>query len=105
MAEKLTYEELEILRIQTLEALGYDVQTRTSSIEALELFKAQRDRFDLVITDMTMPNMTGEDLAQALMPIKPSIPIILCTGFSAKIDDRKASAMGIRAFVLKPIVI
>ena len=105
MAEKLTYEELEILRIQTLEALGYDVQTRTSSIEALELFKAQRDRFDLVITDMTMPNMTGEDLSKALMRINPSIPIILCTGFSAKIDDRKASAMGIRAFVLKPIVI
>ncbi len=90
---------------QTLETLGYDVQTRTSSIEALELFKAQQDRFDLVITDMTMPNMTGEDLAQELMRIKPSIPIILCTGFSAKIDDRKASAMGIRAFVLKPMVL
>ena len=90
---------------QTLETLGYDVQTRTSSIEALELFKTQRDRFDLVITDMTMPNMTGEDLAQELMRIKPSIPIILCTGFSTKIDDRKAGAMGIRAFVLKPMVI
>ena len=90
---------------QTLETLGYDVQTRTSSIEALELFKAQQDRFHLVITDMTMPNMTGEDLAQELMRIKPSIPIILCTGFSAKIDDRKASAMGIRAFVLKPMVL
>ena len=90
---------------QTLESLGYDVQTRTSSIEALELFKAQQDRFHLVITDMTMPNMTGEELAQELMHIKPSIPIILCTGFSAKIDDRKASAMGIRAFVLKPMVL
>ena len=90
---------------QTLETLGYDVQTRTSSIEALELFKSQRDRFDLVITDMTMPNMTGEDLAQELMRIKPGIPIILCTGFSSKIDERKASAMGIRAFVLKPVVI
>ncbi len=89
---------------QTLESLGYDVDIRTGSIEALELFKAQTDRFDLVITDMTMPHMTGEDLAQELMRIKPNIPIILCTGFSAKIDDRKAMAMGIRAFVLKPIV-
>jgi PAS domain S-box-containing protein len=89
---------------QTLESLGYDVEIRTGSIEALKLFKNQPDRFDLVITDMTMPNMTGEDLAQELMRIKPNIPIILCTGFSAKIDDQKASAMGIRAFVLKPIV-
>jgi CheY-like chemotaxis protein len=87
-----------------LESLGYNVETRTSSIEALELFKNQPDRFDLVITDMTMPNMTGEDLAQELMCTKPNIPIILCTGFSAKIDEQKASAMGIRAFVLKPIV-
>jgi CheY-like chemotaxis protein len=89
---------------QTLESLGYDVDIRTGSIEALELFKNKPDRFDLVITDMTMPHMTGEDLAQELMRIKPNIPIILCTGFSAKIDDRKASAMGVRAFVLKPIV-
>ena len=89
---------------QIFESLGYDVTTRTSSIEALELFKNQPDRFDLVITDMTMPNMTGEDLAQELIRIKPNIPIILCTGFSAKIDDQKASAVGIRALVLKPIV-
>jgi CheY-like chemotaxis protein len=89
---------------QILESLGYDVITRTSSIEALELFKAQPDRFELVITDMTMPNMTGDDLAQELMHIKPNIPIILCTGFSATIDEQKARAMGIRAFVLKPIV-
>jgi len=89
---------------QFLEALGYSVETRTSSIEALELFKNQPDRFDLVITDMTMPHMTGEDLAQELMCLKPNIPIILCTGFSANINDQKACAMGIRAFVLKPIV-
>ncbi len=62
------------------------------------------DRFDLVITDMTMPNMTGEDLAQELMRVKPNIPIILCTGFSGKIDDQKAMALGIRQFVMKPIV-
>ena len=87
---------------QALESLGYDVEARTSSIEALELFKTQHDRFDLVITDMTMPHMTGEDLAQELMRTKSKIPIILCTGFSTKIDDQKARATGIRAFVSKP---
>jgi CheY-like chemotaxis protein len=90
---------------QTLESLGYDVTTRTSSIEALELFKARPDRFDLVITDMTMPNMTGENLAAELMRIKPATPVILCTGFSTKIDNKKAMAMGIRAFISKPVLI
>ena len=88
---------------QALESLGYSVVAKTSAIEALELFKAQKDRFDLVITDMTMPQMTGENLAKELMKIKPDIPVILCTGFSTKIDGKKAMAMGIRAFVLKPI--
>jgi len=89
---------------QILESLGYEVTARTSSIEALELFKTQPDRFDLVITDMTMPHMTGDDLTRELMRVKPGLPVILCTGFSAKIDDKKALAMGIRAFVFKPVV-
>ena len=89
---------------QILESLGYDVVIRNSSIEALELFKAQPDRFDLVITDMTMPHMTGDDLAGKLIQIKPEIPVILCTGYSAKINEQLAMAMGIRAFVLKPFV-
>ena len=80
------------------------VVTRTSSIEALELFKAQKDKFDLVITDMTMPQMTGEKLAKALIRLRPDIPVILCTGFSTKIDEKKAMAMGIRAFVSKPVL-
>ena len=87
-----------------LESLGYDVVTRTSSIEALELFKAQSDKFDLVITDLTMPKMTGDELVVELLRIKPDIPIILCTGFSAMIDEDKVKAMGMRAFVLKPIL-
>ncbi|MES0446525.1 MAG: PAS domain S-box protein [Desulfobacterales bacterium] len=89
---------------QILESLGYYVETRTSSIEALELFKAQSERFDLVITDMTMPHLTGDGLAKELIRIKSDIPVILCTGFSATIDDQKAMAMGIRAFAFKPIV-
>jgi CheY-like chemotaxis protein/two-component sensor histidine kinase len=87
-----------------LESLGYDVVTRTSSIEALELFKARSDHFDLVITDMTMPNMTGENLAKEFIKIEPDIPVILCTGFSAGINEDKARTMGIQALVYKPIL-
>lgn len=87
-----------------LEHLGYSVECRTSSIEALELFRAQPHNFDLVITDMTMPNLTGEKLAAELMTVRPDIPIILCTGFSEQITEEKAQKMGIRKFVLKPIV-
>lgn len=87
-----------------LESLGYTVVTRTSPIEALEAFKAQPDKFDLVITDMTMPKMTGDKLAKELMAIRPDIPIILCTGFSELINEEKAKAMGIRRLVMKPIV-
>ena len=89
---------------QTLESLGYDVVVRNSSIEALELFKEKKDHFDLVITDMTMPHMTGEKLAENLMQIRPDIPVILCTGFSFMIDEQKALDMGIRAFISKPIL-
>jgi CheY-like chemotaxis protein len=89
---------------QMLERLGYDVTDRTSSIEALEAFKANPDKFDLVITDMTMPNMTGVQLSQKLLEIKPGVPIIICTGFSEKISEDKAKAMGIRGYVMKPVV-
>jgi PAS domain S-box-containing protein len=88
---------------QILEALGYHVVTRSSSIEALELFKIQKDRFDIVITDMTMPQMTGEKLAEELMKIRFDIPVILCTGFSSRIDEQEALNKGIRAFISKPI--
>jgi nitrogen-specific signal transduction histidine kinase/CheY-like chemotaxis protein len=87
-----------------LESLGYKITTRTSSIEALELFKAKADSFDLVITDMTMPNMAGDNLANELLHIKPEIPIILCTGYSARINREQAMAMGIRAFLSKPVL-
>ena len=87
-----------------LERLGYQVTNRTSSIEALEAFKHKPDAFDLIITDQTMPNMTGKDLAKEIMSIRPDIPIILCTGFSEQIDENSAIKMGISAFVMKPIV-
>ena len=89
---------------QIIESLGYQVTTRTSSLEALELFRAKPDGFDLVITDMTMPNMTGDVLAKEIIRIKPDIPVILCTGYSARITQQQADSMGIRAFVSKPVI-
>ena len=89
---------------QMLESLGYKVTARTSSIEALELFKAKAESFDLVITDMTMPNMTGDKLAKELIRIKPEIRVILCTGYSARINQEQALAAGIRAFISKPVL-
>jgi DNA-binding NtrC family response regulator len=84
--------------------LGYQVVTQTNSLKALELFRAQAERFDLVITDMTMPNLTGDKLAQELLRIRPGIPIILCTGFSEHITEAKAKAMGILELAMKPLV-
>ncbi|RLC20331.1 MAG: hybrid sensor histidine kinase/response regulator, partial [Deltaproteobacteria bacterium] len=72
--------------------------------EALELFKAKPEYFDLVITDMSMPHMTGERLSLEIMKIRPDIPIILCTGFSHIISEEKAKGIGIKAFVMKPLV-
>jgi len=87
---------------QRLGMLGYETATMTSSQEALELFRADPDDFALVITDQTMPHMTGEQLAQELLKIRPDIPIIMCTGYSSLIDADKADSMGIRAFLMKP---
>ena len=89
---------------QMLERLGYKVVVKNSSIEALELFTKQPDRFDLVITDMTMPGLRGDRLAKDLMNIRPDIPVILCTGFSEHIAEERAKEMGIREFVMKPFV-
>ena len=86
-----------------LERLGYNVTVRNNSIEALETFQNQPDLFDLVITDQTMPGMTGADIARKMIQIKPDIPIILCTGYSTVISEEKAKSMGIKEFALKPL--
>lgn len=88
-----------------LERLGYNVVTRASSIEALAAFRASPQRFDLVITDQTMPQMTGEQLTQDLRQIRPDIPIILCTGFSHAMNADKAQTLGIDGFLMKPLLI
>jgi CheY-like chemotaxis protein len=89
---------------QILEHFGYQVTSRTSSVEALEAFRAKPNEYDLVITDMTMPNMTGIELTSRLKEIRYDIPVIICTGFSEMIDEDKAEYMGISAYLMKPII-
>jgi len=86
------------------ESLGYDVTTETSSVDALALFNSNPDNFDLVITDMTMPEMTGDKLAHEILQTRPDIPIIICTGYSARITKEKAENLGISAYIMKPIM-
>jgi PAS domain S-box-containing protein len=85
-----------------LERLGYQVETRQNPIEALNLFRVNSNQFDLVITDMTMPKMTGDQLVQEILKIHPDMPIILNTGFNEKIDEEKAKQIGIRQYIEKP---
>jgi CheY-like chemotaxis protein len=86
-----------------LSTLGYEIIGEKSSTDALRLFHSKPDHFDLVITDMTMPNMTGVDLAREIFKIRPDIPVILCTGFSENISEEKAKNLGIRQLIMKPV--
>jgi signal transduction histidine kinase/CheY-like chemotaxis protein len=88
-----------------LVSLGYDVVACTSAQEALAVFQADADRFALVITDQTMPVMTGVTLTHELRHTRPDIPIILCTGYSHVVNAETAAAQGIDAFLLKPIAL
>ncbi len=82
---------------------GYQITAMTESTEALKLFTANPDHFDLIITDQTMPHLTGKDLIQELKKIRPDIPTILCTGYSSKINEEEAKEQGIDAFFIKPL--
>jgi PAS domain S-box-containing protein len=86
-----------------LERIGYQVVAKASGVEALQTFVQQADRFDLVITDQTMPHLTGAELAIELQRIRPDIPIILCTGFSEAMTPERAKAIGIRELLMKPV--
>jgi nitrogen-specific signal transduction histidine kinase/ActR/RegA family two-component response regulator len=86
-----------------LEKQGYRVTPCINSRTALETFAADPDGFDLIITDLTMPEMTGRDLARRVFEIRPGMPVILCTGFSSLMTEEAASAMGIKGFLLKPV--
>ncbi len=86
-----------------LEKLGYRITVRTSSPDALAAFNVNPTKFDLVISDRGMPNMTGEQLARELILIRPDIPIIICTGFSDENDEQRARDLGVKGFLKKPV--
>jgi two-component system cell cycle sensor histidine kinase/response regulator CckA len=91
------------LNQQRLERLGYGVTGVGDPMEALALFRSEPKSFDLIITDMTMPHLTGDKLAQEILKIRPDVPIILCTGYSDKISEENAREFGIRKYIEKPI--
>ena len=99
-------DEISLVRLAkaTLESLGYDAATTASSTEALALFRNAPDDFDVVVTDQTMPGLTGEKLIEEMRRIRADIPAILCTGFSHTVDAETADALGIDAFCMKPLV-
>jgi two-component system, cell cycle sensor histidine kinase and response regulator CckA len=88
-----------------LQHLGYQVTALMDSQEALTLFSGNPSQFDLVITDQTMPFMTGEDLGKEFMRMRPDIPVILCTGYSDLISSGKAAALGFRGYIMKPFTV
>ena len=91
------------LQKMALEGLGYSVTAKTNSQEAFEIFLESPGAFDLVITDQTMPNLPGTELAEKILQIRPDIPIILCTGYSATVTEKNALKKGIKRYVMKPV--
>ncbi len=96
-------ESLALMERHILERLGYQVVAETDPVKALDLFRSAPHRFDLIITDMTMPGLTGAGLAREALSIRHDIPIILCTGFSETINSDSAQKMGIRKYIEKPL--
>jgi len=98
-------DETQILRLekQILERLGYTAECAENGTDALKIFKANPQGFDILITDMTMPDMTGDVLARQIMEIRPGFPVIICTGFSEKILPEKIHSLGIKGLLMKPV--
>ena len=90
---------------EMLEGLGYLVETRSNPIDAVDAFRMNPDKYDLIITDMTMPKMTGERLAKEIKTIRPDMPIILCTGFSANLSTDTLTEIGINEMLMKPVTL
>ncbi|MCK5404000.1 MAG: response regulator, partial [Desulfobulbaceae bacterium] len=86
-----------------LESIGFEVTALTDSAQALEVFREDPNRFDIVVTDQTMPQMTGFELAQELFHVRPDLPVIMITGHSEIVDSERAKSIGIREFLLKPL--
>jgi two-component system cell cycle sensor histidine kinase/response regulator CckA len=99
-------DELTIVDIaqNMLQRLGYTTVTRSGSVEALELFQNDPYRFDLVITDVTMPNISGDVLAKRMRKMRGDIPIIMCTGYSERINEKQAAELGVSCILTKPFL-
>jgi len=93
------------LGVRVLKSKGYDVTGTQVSEEALSLFNSKPDDFDLIITDMAMPKMVGSELAKKILDIRPDIPIIICSGYSDKLDTLEAKELNVKAFIDKPILL
>lgn len=100
----LVDDEESIIRMESLllQRLGYHVRACTGSMEALEIFRSAPEKVDLVITDFAMPDMPGDKLAAKFIDIRSDIPILLCTGFSETMPEEKATALGIKGYLMKP---
>ncbi|MBU0960054.1 MAG: response regulator, partial [Proteobacteria bacterium] len=90
---------------ELLKGLGYSVETRASSLDAYEAFRANPEKYDLVVSDMTMPKLTGEQLAMKIQEIDPDLPIILCTGFSSRLNTEELEKVGVKKILMKPITL
>lgn len=90
---------------ESLQAYGYTVTSTTSPIDALNIFKAAPQSYDLIITDQTMPEMTGNILAEKILDIRPDTPIIICTGHSALLNEDKVKKIGAKALLMKPLTV
>jgi two-component system cell cycle sensor histidine kinase/response regulator CckA len=108
-SERILLIDDEVVQVQTvqymLERLGYQVTGLSDAMEALRIFRSRPDAFDLVITDQTMPHITGEKLARELFALRPELPVLLCTGYSEIIDEEGAKALGIKEFLMKPYAV
>jgi CheY-like chemotaxis protein len=100
-------DELPLTRMisQLLSKMGYRVTTYSNPVAALEQFRNAPEQFDLIISDVTMPQMAGPDMAREMMKIRPALPVLLCTGYSAKITEQMASNIGSCALIYKPLVL
>jgi CheY-like chemotaxis protein len=96
-------EELAAMGDEMLTDLGYRVTSKTASREALALFRLDPSRFDLVITDQTMPEMSGVELVKEILALRADVPIVMCTGYSPQVDADTARTAGVRAFAMKPL--
>ena len=104
MTNRITESDIEEFAIELLERLGYQITAHTSSVKALEVFRASPDKFDMVITDMAMPVLPGDQLSAELIKIRPDIKVLLCSGFSERLNHLPTETLGIKRVLMKPIV-